>query len=213
MNKTFLVLVVLFLCNACGNNDKKDTGPAKDTVKPVRTNTPVTEKPAEAATTTRPAIINMLDSVSPRRIVIYMKDSAKTFDRISLKLGMIYGVKLADVLKKNNLKMASAPIAWYRTQKAPYFFEAGVTVAKRPAKLPKNVLVREMAPDSVVIAHFYGPYSLLNQGYDAVKERLKDQKRTIGGAPYEIYIDDPVDKNGKAVDPYKVRTDIIFPIK
>ena len=68
-----------------------------------------------------------------------------------------------------------------------------------------------MNTDSVTIAHFYGPYSLLGQGYDAVKERLKDEKKSAKGAPYEIYIDDPVDKNGKAVDPYRVRTDIVFP--
>jgi effector-binding domain-containing protein len=213
MNKAFVVLSLLLICSACGNNNIKDKAAAKDTVKPVRTNNPEPQPSKETATAEKPAIINILDSVSPKRIVLYMKDSAKTFERISLKLGTIYGVKLADVLKKNNLKMAGAPMAWYRTQKPPYFFEAGVTVSKKPAKLPKNVFVRELAADSVVIAHFYGPYSLLIQGYDAVKERLKDQKRAIGGAPYELYIDDAIDKNGKAVDPYKIRTDIIFPIK
>jgi effector-binding domain-containing protein len=146
-------------------------------------------------------------------MVLYMKDSAKTFERISLKLGAIYGVKLAEVLKKNNIKMAGAPMAWYKSQKPPYFFEAGVPISKKPAKLPKNIFIREMAADSVLIAHFYGPYDLLGQGYDAIKEKMKDEKRTASGAPYEIYIGDPVDATGKPVDPYKVRTDIIFPRK
>ena len=62
-------------------------------------------------------------------------------------------------------------------------------------------------------AHFFGPFQLLPQGYDAIKEWMKDNKKTAAGAAYEIYITDPIDKNGKPVDPYKIQTDIIFPIK
>ncbi len=29
--------------------------------------------------------------------------------------------------------------------------------------------------------------------------------------PYEIYVGDPIDANGKPIDPYSVRTDIVFP--
>jgi effector-binding domain-containing protein len=211
MKKGLSIILAITLLSACSNNDKKSGAKKEDSIKPVRTNNPEPEKKKEESTAGKSAIINISDTVSPKRIVLYMKDSAKVFDRISLKLGAIYGVKLAEVLKKNNIKMAGAPMAWYKSQKAPYFFEAGIPVNKKPAKLPKGVFVREMNQDSVTMAHFYGPYSLLSQGYDAIKERMKDQKRSAGGAPYEIYIDDPVDKNGKALDPYKVRTDIIFP--
>ena len=109
--------------------------------------------------------------------------------------------------------MAGAPMAWYNTMKAPYFFEAGIPVNKKPAKLPAGVFVREMGNDSAVVAHFYGPYNLLSQGYDAVKERMKDEKKKSSAAPYEIYVGNPMDKNGKMIDPYKVRTDIVFPFK
>jgi effector-binding domain-containing protein len=203
-------LPALIILTSCNGGDKKTRQSKTDTVKPVRTNT---EKNKEQAKVEKAAIINILDSVSPKRLVIYMKDSAKTFERISLKLGSIYGVKLAEVLKKNNIKMTGAPMAWYKTQKPPFFFEAGLAVNKKPAKLPKNVFVREMNTDSVIMAHFYGPYSLLGQGYDAIKERMKDQKKVSNGTPYEIYIDDPVDATGKPKDPYKIRTDIVFPIK
>jgi effector-binding domain-containing protein len=211
MKKAFSIILTITILAACSNNDKKSSADKGDSIKPVRTNNPEPEKKKDESTAGKSAIINISDTVSPKRIVLYMKDSAKVFDRISLKLGLIYGVKLAEVLKKNNIKMTGAAMAWYKSQKAPYFFEAGIPVNKKPAKLPKGVFVREMNQDSVTLAHFYGPYSLLSQGYDAIKERMKDQKRSAGGAPYEIYIDDPVDKNGKALDPYKVRTDIIFP--
>ena len=202
-------LMAVVLLNACGNNDKSAAAKKDTVIKPVRVNT--TDDKTKPST--KSAIINIIDTVSPKRLVLYMKDSAKTFERVSLKLGTIYGVKLAEVLKKNNIKMTGAPMAWYKSQKAPYFFEAGIPINKRPAKLPKNVFIKEMGADSVTMAHFYGPYELLGQGYDAIKERMKEEKKRAAGAPYEIYIGDPVDANGKPVDPYKVRTDIIFPRK
>ena len=214
-NGLALTLLLLSFYNfailqSCGSGDKKNTAAKTDTVKPVRTNP---EKVKEPTVAEKPGIINILDTVAPKMIVIYMKDSAKTFERISLKLAQIYGVKLAEVLKKNNIKMNGAPMAWYKSSKAPYFFEAGIPVSKKPAKFPKNVFVREMNTDSVVMAHFYGPYTLLQQGYDAIKERMKDEKRTANGMPYEIYVGDPIDASGKPIDPYKVRTDIVFPFR
>jgi effector-binding domain-containing protein len=200
---------IIFLA-ACNSSDKKITETKKDTLQPVRA---VVTETKEPGTTEKPGIINILDTVATKSIVIYMKDSAKTFERISVKLGQIYGVKLADVLKKNKLQMAGAPMAWYKSQKAPYFFEAGVPVNKKPAKFPANVFVREINNDSVVVAHFYGPYNLLQQGYDAIKEWMKEEKKIANGAPYEIYVGDSFDKEGKPIDPYKVRTDIVFPHK
>jgi effector-binding domain-containing protein len=197
-----LFAIVLFSCKG----KDKNTGPVKDTLQIKRAE----PKPSDIKVT-RPPIINIIDTVSPKRIVLVMKDSAANTARISLKLAQIYGVKLADVIKKNNLKVTGAPMAWYRSQKAPFFFEAGVPVNKRPAKLPAGVKVKEMGVDSVVMAHFYGPYELTPQGYDAIKERLKDIKKSAKGAPYEIYVSDPVEKNGKPIDPYKLQTDIVFP--
>lgn len=210
MKKTLAVVIPVLFLAACNNNDKKPAA-TTDTLKPVRTNTVAEEKKKPETPAEKPAIINIIDTVAPKRIVLFMKDSAKSFDRIGMKLGIIYGVKLGEVLKKNGLKMAGPPMAWYKSQKPPYFFEAGVAVNKKPAKVPANVFVREMSADSVTLAHFYGPFTLLGQGYDALKERLKDEKKSPSGAPYELYVDDPIDKNGKPVDPYKVRTDIVFP--
>jgi effector-binding domain-containing protein len=208
LTSQFLAVIIFLM--ACNSSDKKITETKKDTLQPVRAVVAENKEPGEAV---KPGIINILDTVATKSIVIYMKDSAKTFERISIKLAQIYGVKLADVLKKNKIQMAGAPMAWYKSQKAPYFFEAGVPVNKKPAKFPANVFVREINNDSVVVAHFYGPYNLLEQGYTAIKEWMKDEKKIANGAPYEIYVGDPFDKEGKPIDPYKVRTDIVFPHK
>ena len=101
-------------------------------------------------------------------------------------------------------------MAWYKREKAIYFFEAGIPVDKKPSKLPKGTFIKEIGIDSIVVAHFYGPSELIPTAYDALNEWLKDRKKKIKGAPYEIYVDDPLDADGKPNDPYKVRTDIVF---
>ena len=211
MKKTIITIgiaISLITLLSCGGIDKKTETTDKKTV-PVKKDS--TSKPVTTSTK-KPPIINITDTVSPRMTVVYIKDSAATFERISIKLGQIYGVKLAQVFKQNKIKMAGQPMAWYKTTKAPYFFEAGIPVNKKPSKLSKGVFVRDMSADSVTVAHFYGPYDMINQGYDAVKERIKEIKRKAKAPPYEIYVSDPIDKNGKMLDPYRVRTDIVFPV-
>lgn len=202
------VFFTLIIMQACSGNETKtpEKAPADTAKKETAAATPAKTEPV-----VKPAIINIVDTISPKRIVICIKDSAASFERISMKLGEIYGFKLGEVLKKNNLKMDGPPMAWYKSEKAPFFFEAGVPVTKRPSKLSGGAYIKEIAADSAVVAHFYGPYELLSQGYDAIKERMKDSKKKSSAAPYEIYIGDPVDKDGNMIDPYKVRTDIVFP--
>lgn len=206
--KKITPLAVMVVLAGCSNNDKKQDPP-----KPVA-NAPVTDiKPKEKdkALEIKPGIINIQDTVSPKTIVLYMKDSAASFERIGTKLGKIYAGKLAENIKKSGVKMTGAPMAWYKTFKAPYFFEAGIPVNKKPGKLLSGVFIREMPADSAMVAHFYGPYNLLSQGYDALKERLKDEKKKNTAPPYEIYVGNQLDKDGKPIDPYRVRTDIVFP--
>ena len=204
-----LLLVLTLFTTSCNNNPSEKTttaeAPKKDTSKAA--------EPAPVAEVKRAPVINIGDTLSIKRIVLTMKDSAATMERVGLKLGEIYGPKLGAVLKKNNIKMTGSPMAWYKSEKAPYFFEAGVPVDKKPGKLPPGVSVKEIGVDSIVVAHFYGPYDLLPQAYDALKDWMKDHKKKAKGAPYEIYVGDPMDEKGKPKDPYKVQTDIVFPWK
>jgi len=209
--KNGIVILLAFLAVAsCNNKDDKSKTEGKDSTRAtVKKETKKEPEPEYK----RPPIINIVDTLAPKRTVIFMKDSAASFDGIGAKLASIYGGKLAEYIKKNNLKTAGAPMAWYKKQKAPYFFEAGIAVNKAGNKSVRGVQVRDMAAGKAVIAHFYGPFDLLQQGYDAIKEFMKDNKKVAAGAPYEIYITDPIDKDGKPVDPYKIQTDIVFPIK
>lgn len=197
----------LFLFAACSSNtSEKNATPATSSAKK---DTPVEEKKV-ATVKKRPPIINITDTVSTKMTVLCLKDSAANFDRIALKLGNIYGVKLAAILKKTGMKPAGQPMAWYNTQKAPYYFEAGIPVEKKLGKLPSNAFIKQIGTDSVTVAHFYGPYDLLPEAYNALKEMMKDRKKKAKQKIYEIYVGDPMDKDGKLKDPYKVQTDVVF---
>lgn len=203
------VLAVVLL-HACNNQNQTEKVPTivKLTDSLVGKKKEPTETPLP---TNRPPIINITDTLSIKRLILCIKDSAASYDRLSLKLGEIYGVKLATVIKKNTLKVTGQPMAWFKARKAPYFFEAGIPVDKRPRKLPANAFIKEIGVDSVIVAHFYGGYDLLPQAYEALTDIIKDRKRSLKAMPYEIYIDDPTDKDGKLKDPYKVQTDVVFP--
>ena len=201
------VLGIAILFSACGDHKKKD--PVKPEKGRVQT---ITKKEPETKAK-RPPIVNIVDTLVPKMTVIYCKDSAATFDRISLKLGNIYGTKLPEYIKKNKLKTTGAPLAWYKKQNAPFFFEAGIPVDKAGTKAVKGVQVRQLQSGKALVVHFFGPFELLPVGYDAVKEWMKENKKTLAGPSYEIYVTDPIDKNGNPVDPYKIQTDIVFPIK
>jgi effector-binding domain-containing protein len=204
-----LILVPAIVCLVCCRNKKGNKVPTepgttfiikKDSIKPDKKGTPV-----------RPPIVNINDTIATKYIVLYMKDSAAGSERISQKLEKIYGTKLPDFIKKQQLKMSGPPIAWYKTSKAPFFFEAGIPVNKKPAKLPKGIFVKNIGGDKAVIAHFYGPYSITSMGYEALADFVKSNKKKRNGIPYEMYITEPIGKDGKAIDPYKVQTDIVYP--
>jgi hypothetical protein len=194
--------VILFSCNNKEEDKTKKENNTKDTA---------TKKDVITQPTAKAPTINIFDTISIAKTVICMKDSSATIEGVGQKLAIIYGKIGKEVLAKNKLTPTAQPMAWYKSDKAPYFFEAGIAVAKVPAKLPVGTFVKELKTDSATVAHFFGPYNLLSQGYMAVKERLKDQKKAAKGTPFEIYVSDPIDANGKPLDPYNVRTDIVFP--
>jgi len=161
----------------------------------------------------KPPVINITDTISEKRMVLVMKDSAASSELIGAKMFNIYNKILPDIIKAQNLKATGPRMAWYKTSSAPFFFEAGLPVNKKPGKLPKNIYIKNIAADSAVVAHFYGPYSLTFQAYEALDEWMKTYKKRRAGSPFEIYINEMYDSTGKAIDPYRVRTDIVFPHK
>jgi effector-binding domain-containing protein len=208
-HKLFVLLLLAGIFTAC--KQKKDaTVKSTEPAILVRKDTANLKKEVQPA---RPPIINIVDTVSVKYTIIYIKDTAASSQRISEKLAAIYDQKLPAFIAKNNLKVVGPPIAWYKSNKSPFLFEAGFPVDKKPAKPQKGILVKNIGGDSAVIAHFYGPYSSTFMAYEALTDWLKENKKKTAGLPYEMYVTDPVGKDGKLLDPYRVQTDIIFPHK
>ncbi|MEO6549459.1 MAG: hypothetical protein ABIN94_15760, partial [Ferruginibacter sp.] len=113
----FMSTVILAMSCSNNNNEKKTTVEArKDTSK----------QKNEVVESVKGPVINIGDTLSIKRMVLTMKDSASDMQRVSMKLAEIYGTKLGAVIKKYNLKTTGAPVAWYKGANAPYFFEAGI---------------------------------------------------------------------------------------
>lgn len=211
MKPGYLILPALFftvmLCS-CGDSSNSSKPTGKDSTGKNSGSKDTSTEKTQPTANKKPPVINIIDTVSIKRTIICLKDSAASMDRVGAKLGAIYG-KVSKAVEEGKCKVTGAPMAWYRSEKAPYFFEAGMPVDKKPAKLPAGAVIKETGQEQVVVAHFFGPYELLSQGYDALKEWMTSHKKEAAGAPYEIYIGDP----GIQKDPYKVQTDIVFPIK
>jgi len=203
------LLCILLLAAGCKN---KDQDSVKNEPEPVIYKTDTSEIP-ENKTINRPPIINITDTISEKYMVLIMKDSASSSERIAIKMANIYQKILPELIKQQKLEIAGPRLAWYKTSSPPFFFEAGIPISGKPLKLPKNISVKNIGADSAVIAHFYGPYSLTFQAYEALRDWMKSYKKSSAGAPYEVYIGEMYDNNGKAIDPYRVRTDIVFPHK
>jgi len=204
----FLTLLFCWMITGC-KGKKNDTTRKTDTIPIIKKDT----SQINAGKPKAPPIININDTIAKKLIVLYTKDSSSTSEGISRKLAHIFRTKLPEHIKLQNIKIVGPPMAWYKSHKAPFFFEAGLPVDKKPSKLAKNMYVKNIGGDSAVVAHFYGPYESTIMGYEAVNDWLKSNKKKSSAPPYEVYVNDPFDKNAKIKDPYRIRTDIIFPRK
>ena len=171
------------------------------------------DKPKSKSDTTPSAvpIINISDTIEQSNWILCFKDSAINTVRLSKKLGQIYDEKISAAIKKGKLNKTGPSMAWYKSQKAPFFFEAGIPVDKKPTKLPKGAFVKKLGGTRIIVAHYYGPYEETIQAYQILKDWIKENHKKTAGPAYEIYIGNPIDEAGNVVDPYKVQTDIVIP--
>ena len=158
-------------------------------------------------------IINIIDTIELKRIVLIVKDTAATSAGMSAKLNDIFNRKLPAAAQSANVKITGQPMAWYKSQKAYYSFEAGLPVDKAPAKAIKGISIKRTAGDSALVAHFFGPYELTTAGYEALNEMIKERGKKKASAAYEIYVKNPFEVTKEKTDPYKWQTDIVMPYK
>lgn len=213
MHSIFSRFFILSFCTtavfvSCKNKKEQNAVAGTDIIPSVNIKKDTGKEPAS----TSPPIINITDTLIKKQLILYVKDSAKSSAGINRKLASIYKKILPQVARENKISLIGSPMAWYKSQGTPFFFEAGYMVSSKPVKkLPARVFTKTIGGDSAVVAHFYGPYDILNSGYQALKEWMKSNRKKSAGPPYEIYVSDPFATDADKKDLYKTRTDIFFP--
>lgn len=201
-----ILCAVLIGFHACKSDDSKKSSEAS----------PILLKPDEPTDSTtqdvaKTPIIQLSDTSFPALNLVLVRDSASNSARLSMKLAQIYTQKLLPSIQRNKLTIVGAPMAFYKSQEAPFFFEAGFAVDRMPKNKVKGVISKRTVSSRAIIANFYGPYESTVQAYDVLKAWLKENKKKSAGAPFEIYVDDPIGTDGKPKDPYQVLTQIVMP--
>jgi effector-binding domain-containing protein len=148
-------------------------------------------------------------SKSKDMTVATVKDSCSA-QEISAKLGSLYG-EIGAELGKNKAQMTGPVFAIYHSfSMDKVVLEAGVPVDKSFKTDAKNrVKVWDMKGTDVVLAHHYGSYESTEQTHYKMDEWLKKNNKTAVGAPWEVYITDPMVEKDTA----KWYTQIYYPVK
>lgn len=127
---------------------------------------------------------------------------------IGMKLGHAYG-EIGKVAGKQQLKQQGPVFAIYYTDSQTNFeFDACVPVNKS-GKSDGAVKAGELKAGNSVVVHFYGPYTQTPKAHEAAHEYIKAHNKQITGAPYEIYVTDPMMEK----DSMKWLTEVCYPVQ
>lgn len=126
---------------------------------------------------------------------------------IGLFLGGSYQ-KIGVVIKKQNLTMSGAPFAIYYTDSQTEWEMDACVPVSASAKNEGDVKAGKMNSGNAVVAHFFGSYDQTKIAYTVLKEYIASHNKQIVGAPWEVYITDPMAEKDTA----KWQTDVYFPI-
>ncbi|MFI5218582.1 MAG: GyrI-like domain-containing protein [Bacteroidia bacterium] len=171
-----------------GLNDMKTVA---ESMPPPVTKTPMT---VEMTTTSDITYLAIRDTVS--------------IPTIGMKLGMAYGT-IQEAMKKQGLEFAGQPLAIYYTDsQTNWDMDAAIPVNK-PGKADGKVKPGQLKAGNAVVAHYYGDYSGLGTAYGAIQEYISANNKKKVGAPWEVYVSDPMTEKDTA----KWQTDVYFPVE
>jgi len=127
---------------------------------------------------------------------------------IGQKLGMHYH-EIGEVMKKQGLKMAGAPFAIYYTMSpSNWDMEAAIQVDKA-GKADGHVKPGLIKAGNTAMTHYFGAYDKIHSTYIALDSWITQNNKKITGAPWEMYMTDPMMEKDTA----KWETDVYFPIE
>jgi effector-binding domain-containing protein len=133
--------------------------------------------------------------------------SPKDHEAVGKQMGKMYG-ELVGALKKSKVEIAGAPFCLY----PKYSEESMDMVCALPVaanvKLPAKYPVKELAGGKAIKAVHMGTYENLTTTYTDLDKYIAFKKLTVTGAPWEVYITDPMTEP----DTSKWITEVYFPV-
>lgn len=143
----------------------------------------------------------------PHQFYLAVHDTA-TINTISMKLGKGFGT-IGAAMKKQGLKMAGAPFAFYFTVSAMNFDFNSAVAVDRQGKDDGVVKAGEIKAGNGLRVRFFGSYEKTALAHQAIHDYAASKNKNITGAPWEVYITDP----GMEKDTTKWETDVYYPVE
>ncbi len=161
----------------------------------------------EAMHETSDASIKVEEVKLPETNYLFIHGKAN-LSNIGQFLGESYG-KMGKVMAKQKLSMAGAPSAIYYTESQTEWELDAVAIVSAPGKDDGDVKAGKRNAGNFVIAHFFGNYDQTAAAHNAAKEYITKNNKQVVGAPWEVYITDPMTEKDTA----KWQTDVYYPIQ
>lgn len=127
---------------------------------------------------------------------------------ISKFLGESYQ-KIGKVMGKQKLSMAGAPSAIYYTDSQTEWELDAAILVSGAAKDDGEVKAGKRNAGNVVVAHFFGSYDKTGKAHEAANAYITKNNKQVLGAPWEVYITDPMMEKDTA----KWQTDVYYPVQ
>ena len=149
------------------------------------------------------------ETILVKQVALTIRDSAdpKTY---SMVMGRAYG-ELMSVIRGNKLKIKGSPftitLKWDSVTMNS-IMDIGIPVEQAVGGKGR-IQVQNFPEQKVVLAHYFGAYEKIGPTYNILDQYIKENDKVIVGAPWEIYITDPMTEKDTA----KWETEVAFPIK
>jgi effector-binding domain-containing protein len=128
--------------------------------------------------------------------------------QISAKFGESFG-KLMGYMAKSGLKEAGAPFTIYDKYAPPNVEMRPGIPTDKPGKSEGDIKAVDIKGGNVLKVSYKGPYSKMMPVYNAIPEYAKAHHKEITGAPWEVYVTDPM----TVKDSSQLQTDVYYPVK
>ena len=141
-------------------------------------------------------------------IALTIKDSCRVSE-FSKKFEEIFG-QIMGYMIKMKVSQAGAPFCVYNTWNPEGItsFEAGIPVDKK-IQGKGRILSVDFKGGKTLMASQFGPYESSGDAHNAIDKYMKEKNISCTGAPWEVYITDPM----KEPDTAKWETQIYYPVK